>query len=97
MTALAKYVAQGLDLRQGTEITALTQTIEGWDLTANEALGTFDRVICTAPAPLQVAQVLACVPGLAPEPLQVSHGSQLGMRICASLPLAASSSVTSMA
>ena len=51
MTALAKYVARGLDLHQGTEITALTQTIEGWDLTANKPLGTFDRVICTAPAP----------------------------------------------
>ncbi len=51
MTALAKYVAHGLDLRQGTEITACTQTTEGWDLIADEPLGTFDRVICTAPAP----------------------------------------------
>ncbi len=31
-------------------------------------------------------QVLALVPGLAPLPWQVSHESQDGMRICASLP-----------
>jgi len=53
--------------------------------------------ICTEPAPLQVPQVLTWVPGLAPVPLQVSQLSQLGMRIWASLPRAASSSVTSMA
>ena len=32
-------------------------------------------------------QVLALVPGLAPLPWQVSQSSQLGMRICVSLPL----------
>ena len=32
--------------------------------------------MCTVPAPLQVLQVLALVPGLAPEPLQVSATSQ---------------------
>ena len=53
--------------------------------------------MCTAPAPLQVAQVLGEVPGLAPVPWQVSQVSQLGIRICESLPAAASSSVISMA
>ena len=53
--------------------------------------------MCTLPAPLQVVQVLALVPGLAPLPLQVSQLSQLGTRICVSLPKAASSSVISMA
>ena len=53
--------------------------------------------ICTTPWPWQVAQVLALVPALAPEPWQLAQSSQLGMRICASLPVAASSSVTSMA
>ena len=47
--------------------------------------------ICTEPLPPQVVQVLGLVPGLAPLPWQVSQLSQLGMRICASLPLAASS------
>ena len=53
--------------------------------------------ICTWPWPWQVAQVLAVVPGLAPVPWQVSHSSQLGMRNCESLPLAASSRVISIA
>ena len=53
--------------------------------------------MCTVPAPLQVVQVFGLVPGLAPLPLQVSQVSQLGMRICVSLPCAASSSVISIA
>jgi hypothetical protein len=53
--------------------------------------------IWTAPAPAQVPQVLTWVPGLAPDPWQVSQDSQLGMRIWASLPRAASSSVISIA
>ena len=52
---------------------------------------------CTVPLPLHVVQVLALVPGLAPLPLQVSQPSQLGTRICVSRPLAASSSVISIA
>jgi hypothetical protein len=40
---------------------------------------------------------LALVPGLAPLPWQVSQLSQVGMRICVSLPKAASSSVISIA
>ena len=53
--------------------------------------------ICTVPLPVQVVQVLALVPGLAPLPWQVSQLSHEGMRICASLPRAASSRVISMA
>jgi len=53
--------------------------------------------ICTAPAPWQVVQVIGLVPGFAPVPLQVPQSSQLGMRIWASLPSAASSSVISIA
>jgi len=53
--------------------------------------------ICTAPEPWQVVQVIGLVPGLAPLPLQVSQASQAGMRICVSLPCAASSSVISIA
>ncbi len=53
--------------------------------------------ICTEPLPPQVPQVLGWVPGLAPLPWQVSQVSQLGMRISVDLPLAASSSVISMA
>ena len=49
----------------------------------------------TSPRPLQLPQVLACVPGLAPVPLQVSQDSIVGTRIFASVPRAASSSESS--
>jgi hypothetical protein len=52
---------------------------------------------CTTPAPWQVVQVIGRVPGLAPLPWQLSQFSQLGMRICVSLPAAAYSSVISSA
>lgn len=51
MTALAKYLAQGLDLHQHSEISSVTRSDGAWDLTSEHSLGTFDRVICTAPAP----------------------------------------------
>jgi predicted NAD/FAD-dependent oxidoreductase len=51
MTALAKFLAQGLTVHQGTEITSVTQESEGWMLTSDRPLGTFSQVICTAPAP----------------------------------------------
>ena len=35
----------------------------------------------TWPCPPQVGQVVGLVPGLAPEPWQVSHSSMVGMRI----------------
>ena len=49
------------------------------------------------PLPLQVGQALALVPGRAPLPWQTSQLSQLRLRICVSLPRAASSSVISIA
>src|SRR3546814_6610553 len=51
--------------------------------------------IRTAPLPPQVWQVLALVPGLAPEPWQVSQVSQLGTRISVSKPAAACSRLIS--
>ena len=51
MTALAKYLAQGVDLHQQTEITSVTQKDTGWEVTSDLSLGRFDRVVCTAPAP----------------------------------------------
>lgn len=40
----------------------------------------------TRPEPWQVAQVLGCVPGLAPEPEQTSQVIEVGTLICAVLP-----------
>ena len=49
----------------------------------------------TWPAPRQVGQVTGSVPGAAPLPEQVSQRSARGMRICASVPNAASSKLRS--
>ena len=57
MTALAKSLATDLDLRQATEITSVTRSVAGWDLTADQPLGTFDRVVCTAPVPQTIKLV----------------------------------------
>ena len=43
-----------------------------------------------------MAQVVGCVPGLAPEPEHSSQVTAVGTRICAVRPLKASSSVISM-
>lgn len=51
MTGLAKFLATGVDLHQATEITALTQHADGWELEATAPLGRFEHVVCTAPAP----------------------------------------------
>src|SRR5215469_917134 len=48
------------------------------------------------PYPAQVAQVFGLAPPLAPVPEQSSHITDVGMRICAVLPLNASSSEISM-
>ena len=48
------------------------------------------------PCPEQVGQVLGLVPALAPVPEHASHVTDVGMRICAALPVNASSSVISM-
>ena len=50
----------------------------------------------TLPAPLQVGQAEGCVPVLAPVPVQVSHVTLVGTRICAVLPAKASGSEISM-
>lgn len=51
MTALAKFLAQGLTVHQGTEITSVTRDADGWRLSSDQPLGTFSQVICTVPAP----------------------------------------------
>src|SRR5215469_18863622 len=48
------------------------------------------------PWPPQVAQAFGLAPPLAPEPEQTSHVTEVGMRICAVLPLKASSRAISM-
>lgn len=78
MMALAKSLATDLDLHQTTEITSVTRSAAGWDLTADQSLGTFDRVVCTAPVP----QTIKLVGGALTEPLDcVTYAPSLTLMV----------------
>ena len=51
MSSLAKAMGQGLDIRQGMQVTGVTQTGAGWDLHLGETLLQTKRVVITVPAP----------------------------------------------
>ncbi|WP_438976283.1 NAD(P)/FAD-dependent oxidoreductase [Roseicyclus sp.] len=57
MSSLAKAMGQGLDIRQGVQVTGVTQTGAGWDLHLGQTLLQTKRVVITVPAP-QVAGLL---------------------------------------
>ena len=57
MTGLAKYLARGLDIRQGVEVVALRETKIGWTVTFADGAELFNRVVVTVPAP-QVSNLL---------------------------------------
>lgn len=57
MTAFAKYLGAGADIRQNTELRAVTRTGAFWSLEAEEHLGDFDLLVCTAPTP-QTSQLV---------------------------------------
>ena len=84
MTALAKFLAQGLDLQQGTEIRTVARTSEGWELSADHLLGTFDRVVCTAPVP----QAIKLVGHALSDPFDhVSYAPSLTLMVALNHPL----------
>lgn len=86
MTALAKFLAQGLDVQQGTEISTVARTSEGWELTGDHQLGTFDRVVCTAPVP----QTIKLVGHSLTDPIdQVSYAPSLTLMVALHRPLVA--------
>ncbi len=51
MNGLAKHLARGLDLRQGTEVKSIVRQGKDWKLVLEQGAESFDCVICTAPAP----------------------------------------------
>jgi len=57
MTGFVRFLGQGIDIRQQTEITGITATGAGWVLQGADPPGPFDRVVCTAPAP-QTARLI---------------------------------------
>ena len=57
MSALGAALAAGLDVRQGVEVSALTQVEGGWQVRAGDSVHFGRRVVVTVPAP-QVAGLL---------------------------------------
>lgn len=63
MSALARPLAEGLEIRQPLEITGITRRESAWQLTAATGpAGAFDIVVTTAPAP-QSARLLGAAAG----------------------------------
>ena len=57
MSALAKAMADGLDIRQGVQVTGISQINSGWKLQLNDGILQTRSVVLTVPAP-QVAGLL---------------------------------------
>ncbi len=75
MSALARALARGLDVRAGVRVAPVAREVAGFRLTGDDGgdLGTFDRVAVTAPAP-QAAELLAlAAPALAEQAAAVTY------------------------
>ncbi|MEX0448216.1 FAD-dependent oxidoreductase [Spiribacter sp. 221] len=60
MSALARHLADGLDVQSGIQVSEITRELSGWVLSGRhgESLGEFDALLLTAPAP-QTQSLLA--------------------------------------
>ena len=67
MSALARALAQGLDVRAGVRVAPVARADGGFRLTGDDGadLGTFERVAITAPAPQAAGLLAAAAPDLA--------------------------------
>jgi renalase len=76
--APAKELATGLDIRTATRVDAITADGPGWTLTGDDgaALGAYDAVIVTAPAP-QAAELLQ-----SPAPVLSAHAASVTFEPC---------------
>ena len=94
MSALARALAQDLDVRSGVRVSPVTRDGAGFRLTADDGadLGAFDRVGVTAPAP-QAAELLAGVaPTLAAQAAAVAYDACWAVLAAWGEPLGAASS-----
>lgn len=64
MSALAKYLGRGLEVRQSTEVTGLRERDAGWSVMTRDGEMHFDRIVVTAPAP-QVCTLMGAAHPLA--------------------------------
>ncbi len=69
MSALARHLAEGLDLQCGVQISEVTREMTGWVLRERhgETVGEFDAVLLTAPAPQAQSLLAEPSPRLAAE------------------------------
>lgn len=54
MNAIAKSLAEGLDIRRNTRVTELRAVESGWQATTADGMFEFDRIVLTAPQPQTV-------------------------------------------
>lgn len=52
MTAIAEYLAQGLDIQTGVEASGLHQSERGWEISAGDSTYTADALVLTPPSAL---------------------------------------------
>ncbi|SDX32424.1 hypothetical protein SAMN04488238_107110 [Roseicitreum antarcticum] len=78
MSALVRYLAKGLDIRQQVEVTALHRVAEGWQIETADRPITARRIIVTTPAP-QTAALLG------PDHVFAAHLSGVEMAPCLTL------------
>lgn len=55
MTGLAKYMAEGIDVRQGVEVQRVSRTESGWAVSWEDTSLDVEYLICTVPAPQAAA------------------------------------------
>ena len=69
MSALARHMAEGIDVRCGVQVSEVTRELSGWVLRERhgEMLGEYDALIVTAPAPQTQSLLAEPCPGLAAE------------------------------
>ena len=72
MSALAKHMADGLNVHVGVQVSEINRELTGWVLRERhgETLGEFDAVLLTAPAPQAQSLLAEPCPGLAAQVAQ---------------------------
>lgn len=83
MSALARHLADGLDLHSGVQVSEIARELSGWALLGRhgESLGAFDALLMTAPAP-QAQSLLA-----EPSPSLAARAAASRMQPCWSVGL----------
>lgn len=87
MRAMVEAMTADGDVRQGVEVKSVRRTEGGIELTGEQGLGVFDRVVVTAPAPQAAGLVAEVAPGLAEQARQVAFQPTWAVLLELSSPL----------